>query len=61
MVEKRRKRQQEIASIFKIYNGSAVAYHLPTSSNKSISQICATGSKIVAGTSIGSLINAIRK
>ena len=61
MAEKRRKRQKEIESIFKVYNGSAVAYHPPTSSNKSISQICATGSKIVAGTSIGSLINVVRK
>jgi len=61
MTEKRLKRQKEIASIFKIYNGSAVAYHPPASSNKSISQICATGSKIVAGISIGSLINAVRK
>lgn len=61
MKEKRKKRKKQIESIFKVYNGSAVEYHAPKASNKSISQICSAGSAIAKGTSIGELINEIRK
>ena len=61
MKERRKKRKKQIEAIFKIYNGSAVEYRTPTTSNKSISQICSTGSVIPKGTSIGDLINEARK
>lgn len=61
MKEKRKKRRKQIESIFKVYNGSAVEYHAPKTSNKSISQICSAGSAIAKGTSIGELISEIRK
>ena len=61
MTEKRKKRAKEIESIFKVYNGSAVLYSTPKTSNKSISQICSIGSTTAAGTSIGSLLNEVRK
>ena len=61
MKEKRKRRKKQIESIFETYNGSAVEYHTPKTSNKSISQICRAGSTIAKGTSIGELINEIRK
>lgn len=61
MIEKRKKRQKQIEAIFKVYNGSAVVYNSPQTSKKSVFQICSTGSAIVTGTSVGSLINDIRK
>jgi len=61
MDEKRKKRIRQIESIFKAYNGSAVEYHLPRVSSKSISQICSNGSAIAKGTSIANLINEVRK
>ena len=56
-----KKRKQKIEAIFEIYNGSAVAYHAPETSAKSISQICAKGSKIAKGINISSLIDEVRK
>ena len=59
-MEKRKKRLKEIEAIYKVYNGSAIIYHTP-SSNKSVSQICSTGTKLAAGMTIRTLLNEVRK
>ncbi len=61
MEEKRKRREKQIESIFKLYNGSAVVYHTPKISSKSIAQICSSGSHIAKGISINELINEARK
>ncbi|MFH0772329.1 MAG: hypothetical protein V1933_06890 [Candidatus Omnitrophota bacterium] len=61
MKEKREKRQRAIDAIFKVYNGSAVAYTPSSSSNKSVAKICSSGATIAKGTSISSLINEVRQ
>jgi len=58
---KRKKREKEIKAIFKVYNGSAVVYHTPQSSDKSISQICSTGATLAKGTTLNTLLNEVRK
>ena len=61
MKEKRKRRQEQIEKIFKIYNGSAVEYHTPHTSSKSITSLCSSGSSVARGTSVADLINAARK
>lgn len=61
MKEKRAKRQKAIEAIFKVYNGSAVTYIPSSSSDKSVAKICSSGATIAKGTSIGSLINEVRR
>jgi len=60
-MEKRKKREKEIKAIFKVYNGSAVVYNAPQSSDKSISQICSTGATLAKGTTLNTLLNEVRK
>lgn len=61
MTNKRNKRSKQIEAIFKKYNGAAVIYNSSATSNKSISQICSTGSTTVKGMTISELINEARK
>ncbi|MCK5659089.1 MAG: hypothetical protein KAH96_04355 [Alphaproteobacteria bacterium] len=60
-MKKRLSRAQQIDKIFKVYNGSAVSYNAQKTSNKSIAQICSTGSKLAKGQTISKLLNEIRK
>lgn len=60
-MEKERRRERKIEAIFKVYNGSAIVYHTPKTSNKSISQICSTGATLAKGTTINSLLSEVRK
>ena len=59
-VEKRKKRLKAIEAIYKVYNGSAIIYQTPQSSNKSISQICSTGATLAPGTTVSSLLNEVK-
>lgn len=61
MPRKRKQRNQQIEAIFKKYNGAAVIYQSSSASNKSIAQICSTGSITVKGMTISELINEARK
>jgi len=60
-IEKRKKRLKEIEAIYKVYNGSAIIYHTPQPSSKSISQICSRGAKLAPGTTVSSLLDEVRK
>lgn len=61
MQEKRVRRAAQIESIFKVYNGSAVSYHAQKTSSQSVSDLCKNGSKVAKNTTIGKLIDEVRK
>ncbi len=48
----KQKRDKELNSAFKIYNGSAMSFHPKKPVDKSIGQICKNGSHLLKGTTV---------